>query len=190
MPKDKKPNITWMEGLLTLFNAQFPHGPNDPRWRGFSLGRQIIGSYIAEMLIKYALEDSGRTYGPHHNLYELFRNLPRPLRCEVERTYTAILNSLMESAWDIAKSVESLLQYLGPNPIKDTRYFWEPNRNHVHIFEHTSILIMPETIHCLIYALFIALHNYPNKPIVKRYNTVFMSLAEALERDQQRAEGA
>ena len=38
----------------------------------------------------------------------------------------------------------------------------------------------------LVYALFIALHNYPSKRIVKRYETTFRSLAESLKEDQQR----
>ena len=36
----------------------------------------------------------------------------------------------------------------------------------------------------LIYALFIALYNYPAKPIVKRYDTTFQSLAESFRKDQ------
>ena len=183
MAKSKKPNIVWMEGLLNLFNAPFPHKPHDPRELGFKIGRQIIGLYIVEMLLKYALDTHGTGHGENHDLPELFRNLPRKRRLAVEKKYRQILNSRTEWTWDVARSVDSLLRYLGKNAITDTRYFWEPGRNHV--AEHASILIMPETIHSLIYALFIVLHDYPSQPIVKRYETTFRSLKDSLEQDQK-----
>ena len=182
--KTEKPAIVWMEGLLDLFNASFPHKSNDPRATGFSVGRQIVGLYIVEMLLKYALDTSGVTHGRHHNLHQLFRQLSHQRRLAVERKYKQILNSRTEQTWDVAKSVDSLLQYLGKDAITDTRYFWEPDRNH--LSDHASILIMPNTIYSLIYALFIVLHKYPSEPIVKRYDTTFISLAESFERDQQR----
>ena len=88
--------------------------------------QQIVGLYLAEMLLKYALDHSGASHGQHHNLHELFRNLSRQRRRAVERQYTKILNSTMASALDVAETVESLLRYLGQNAITDTRYFWEP----------------------------------------------------------------
>ena len=179
----KKPDIIWMEGLLTLYEAAFPHGESDPRSMGFNLGKQVVGLYIAEMLLKYALEGTGRTHGDHHNLHELFRNLPRQQRKAVERKYKELLNSVFEWAWDVAESADSLLRYLGNNAITDTRYFWEGGRNH--LAEHASILISPRMLYPLIYALFIALHEYPSKPIVKRYDTIFHSLEESLRTDQK-----
>ena len=104
----------------------------------------------------------------------------------MERKYTELLNSRKKSAWDVEKSVDSLLKYLGKNAITDTRYFWEPDRGH--LAEHASIVFMPAAIYCLLYALFIVLHNYPSQPIVKRYDTTFQSLAESLERDQKRTQ--
>ena len=179
--KSSKPNIVWMEGLLVLFDAPFPHESDDPRRMGFSVGRQIVGLYIIEMLLKYALDDSGSSHGQNHNLHELFRNLPRPRRRAVQRKYLEILNSEVPWAWDVAESVDSLLRYLGENAITDTRYFWEPDRNH--LGEHASILFAPTMLRPLIYALFIVLHNYPSKSIVKRYDTTFQSLAKSLEED-------
>ena len=134
------------------------------------------------MLLKYASDDVGVVHGKHHNLQELFRNLPRQQRSQVERIYKQLVNSNKEWAWDIAKSVDSFLQYLGDNPITDTHYFWEPDRTH--IADHASILIMPNDIQNLVYALFIALHNYPTQPIEKRYDTKFPSLADSLEKDK------
>ena len=182
--KNRKPDIVWMEGLLDLFNASFPHDHDDPRSMGFSLGQQIVGLYIIEMLLKYALDDSGNSHGQHHNLHELFRNLSRPRRRAVERKYKEILNSEASWQWDVAKTADALLCYLGNNAITDTRYFWEPDRTHES--EHASILFAPRMLRPLIYAMFIVLHNYPSKPIVKRYDTTFLSLAESLKKDQQR----
>ena len=142
--KKGKPHIVWMEGLLDVFNAPFPHEDDDPRMAGFNVGKQIVGLYTTEMLLKYALDELGRSHGQHHNLHELFRNLPRPWRRAVERKYTEILNSEADWTWDIAKSVDSLLRYLGENAITDTRYFWEPDRNHVG--EDAPILFAPRML--------------------------------------------
>ena len=184
MAISKKPDIVWMEGLLSLFDAPFPHGPDDPRGRGFKVGRQIIGLYIVEMLLKYALDDSGASYRSNHKLHELFKKLSPGSSRAVEQKYKELLNSYQEWSWDVAKSADSLLRYLGKTAITDTRYFWEPNRTH--LGKHASILIMPDAIYCLLYALFIVLHGYPSEPFVKRYDTKFRSLAEFLEQDQQR----
>ena len=179
----KKPSIVWVEGLLDLFDAPFPHGNDDPRKLGFNVGRQILGLYIIEMLLKYALDDLGTPHGSNHDLNQLFSHLPRAKRRRVERKYTEILKSRTKQTWDIARSAESLLQYLGKSPITDTRYFWEPDRNH--LVEHASILVMPNEIRNLLYALFIVLHNYPSEPIIKRYDTQFMSLRESLLEDMR-----
>lgn len=184
--KNEKPNIVWLEGLLSLYEAPFPHDPGDPREFGFGLGQQIVGLYVAEMLLKYALDSWGGAHGQHHNLHELFRNLPRHRRRAVERKYRELLNETTEWTWDVSESVDSFLRYLGENAITDTRYYWEPNRTHLNHF--ASILIAPRMLHPLIYALFIVLHNYPSQPILKRYETVFLSLAESMEENHRRSE--
>ena len=172
-----KPDIHWMEGLLDLYGAQFPHGNDDPRMLGFNVGQQITGLYIVEMLLKYALDARGVPHGRNHNLLQLFRNLPRQQRRLVERKYKELLNSEVESTWDVAKTVEALLDYLGNDPITDTRYFWEPGRGHVASF--ASILIAPRMLRPVIYAFFIVLHRYPSKPIKKKFDTKFDSLADS-----------
>ena len=125
--RSKKPDIHWLEGLLTHFEARFPYDANDPRQMGFRVGQQIVGLYVIEMLLKYALDNAGVPHGQHHNLHQLFMHLSRQRRRTVERKYTEILNSEVESAWDVAETAESLLSYLGENALTDTRYFWEPD---------------------------------------------------------------
>ena len=51
---------------------------NDPRRMGFGVGQQIVGLYLTEMLLKYALDNSGVSHGHRHNLHDLFRKLSRP----------------------------------------------------------------------------------------------------------------
>ena len=178
----QRPDIVWMEGLLTLFDVAFPHKPDHPRRMGFSQGKQVVGLYIVEMLLKYALDYAGSSHGQHHDLQDLFRKLPRQRKRAVERRYREILNSEQDWAWDVAETADSFLHYLGGNAITDTRYFWEPGRSH--LAEHASIMIAPGMLRPLIYALFIELHNYPTQPIVKRYETTFVPLAKCLEEDQ------
>ena len=182
----KKPNIHWMEGVLAHFETKFPYAADDPRRLGFGVGQQIVGLYIVEMLLKYALDNAGVPHGHHHNLHQLFKNLSRQRRRAVQRKYTELLNSEFEWAWDVAETADSLLQYLGDNAITDTRYFWD--RTHI-----GDINPAPRMLRPLIYALFIALYNYPakpiravhhGKPIVKRYDTTFQSLAESFRKDQ------
>ena len=126
-----------MEGLLTLFQATFPHDADDPRRMGFGLGQQVVGLYIVEMLLKYALDDGV----PHGHLQDLFRNLSRQRKRAVERKYKDLLNSEFDWAWDVAETVDSILEYMGNNAITDTRYFWEEGRSHA--ADHASILISP-----------------------------------------------
>ncbi len=180
----EKPSVHWMEGLLTLFNAPFPYEREDPRLLGFFIGQQIIGLYAIEMLLKYALDNAGTSYGQHHNLQKFFKQLSPDNRRAVEKKYIEILNSKEAWTWDIAKTANSLLQYLGKNAITDTRYFPETDR--AHVSGSASILFAPRLLYPLVYALFIELHNYPNGSIEKRYDTKFESLAEALKQDQQR----
>ena len=177
-----------MEGLLTLFQATFPHDADDPRRMGFGLGQQVVGLYIVEMLLKYALDDAGVPHGQHHNLQDLFRNLSRQRKRAVERKYKDLLNSEFDWAWDVAETVDSILEYMGNNAITDTRYFWEEGRSHA--ADHASILISPRMLRPLVFSLFIVLHNYPSQPIVKRYDTTFISLAESLRKDQESIDDA
>ena len=80
--KSMKPVIFWLEGVLTFFNVPFPHDRDDPRRLGFNVGQQIVGLYLTEMLLKYALDHSGASHGQHHNLHELFQeHLPSAPPC-------------------------------------------------------------------------------------------------------------
>ena len=133
------------------------------------------------MLLKYALDNVNAGHARNHDLYDLFRKLPRPRRRAVERKYREILSSREKETWDFARSVETFLQYLGDDAITDSRYFWE--RPHT---AEISILFFPDKLYSLIYALFIELHNYPQQgSIEKRYATKFLSFEDSLSKDKK-----
>ena len=171
------PSIFWLEGLLDYFNVPFPHESKDPRSLGFHVGQRVIGLYLAEMLLKYALDNLNREFSHNHNLYSLFKTLPRPRRRAVAKKYDEILHNRVSSTWDYARSVESLLQYSGDNPLTETRYFWEARSR------HAAIPLSPGPIIPLVYALFIELHRYPQDgPLRKRHETVFLPFEDFLRK--------
>ena len=176
---NQKPSVVWLEGVLDYFNAASPHEPEDYRNIGFGVGRQIVGLYLTEMLLKHALDDLNQPYGHSHSLHDLFNALPRPHRNAVESKYSAILSGSVSEIWDFASSVASFLEYLGDDPMTDSRYFWERSRPH-----DISIVFSNTSLRLLIYALFVALHDYPEEgQYQKRYDTKFISFEDSL-RDQ------
>ena len=62
-----KPPLVWLEGILDYFNAPIPDGQDDPRRLGFNIGAQIVGLYLAEMLLQYKLDDLAIEYEHDHN---------------------------------------------------------------------------------------------------------------------------
>ncbi len=170
-------SVVWLEGVLDYFNASFPHGPDDPRRIGFGVGRQVIGLYLLEMLLKYALDNVHRPYNRSHNLHNLFSELPESDRRAVESKYSQLLSDGASEIWDFGKSVESFLVYLGEDPMTDSRYFWERARPH-----DVSIMFLHTGLSLPINALFIALHNYPEgQPLKQRYNTIFIPFEDSLK---------
>ena len=175
-----KPPVVWLEGILDYFNAPFPHGRDDPRRIGFGIGTQIIGLYLAEMLLQYKLDELSIEYEHDHNLQVLFNSLPESCRHDAESKYKQLLTHGVEQAWDFQRTVDSFLGFLGDGPITDSRYFWE--RDHG---PHRSILFLTPRLRDLIYALFIALHRYPEgTPLEKRYVTKFLSFEASLDKDE------
>ena len=169
--------VHWTEGLLVLFKTVFPYEDDDDRKIGFSLGRQIVGLYLIELLIMYALDECHITYKSDHNLRRLYGLLPLHKKRAVERKYRELLGHSHVSTWDFAKTAESFLDYLGNNPITDTRYFWK--RPHT---RDRSIIFLPDTLSPLVGALFIALHDYPQGgPIEQRFQTHFISFLDSLK---------
>lgn len=173
---NRKPSIVWLEGVLDYFNASFPHDREDPRHIGFGIGTQVVGLYLLEMLFQYALDSVGKTYNRNHNLLSLFSDLPDAHRYAVEQKYAQLLSDGVSEAWDFQRSANSFLEYLGEDPLSDSRYFWE--RNHG---PGMSIVFFGGGLRQLIYASFIALHDYPEgSPLQNRHKTRFLSFADSL----------
>ena len=169
-------NVVWLEGLLDYFNAAFPFDNDDPRSFGFAVGKQITGLHVVELLLKYKLDELKINYGHDHNLASLYCSIPECLRNESERKYREILSSFAREAWEHARSIESLLQYYGPDAITDSRYFWEPTG---HREGPMSIAFDSRSLYTLVYALFVTLHGYPEAGgPVKKYETKFIPLED------------
>ena len=162
----------WIEGLLDYFNMECPPDLADELRFGFNVGRQVIGLYIIEVLLKYTREGRRRPYRKDHNLSKLFRGLPPRDKKKIEKKYKLILRSNTRVALDVEKSVSALLAYLGHNPITSTRYFWE--YSHANI-KGMPILVAPHVLRRIIYAILITLHKYPQKGGIRaRFSTEFI----------------
>ena len=120
------------------------------------MGQRMVGLYLVEMILKYALDNSDRTFSRNHNLYGLFRRLPRPSKLSAEKEYA---NLMPKSPLRNARVQGDLAQYLkglGEDPITDLRYFWEGRR--------ANISLSPRSRIPVVFALLTALHEYPPQP--------------------------
>ena len=168
--------IYYLEGMADYFQVNHSYGKakDDHRALGWDIGRQIVALYLVEMLLKIDFERRGVTRNINtHNLAHLFRKLPKDCRDTVEQLYTRILNSEFEWTWDVCRTVECFLDFLGKNPIGKTRYPWQQ--------QHVGTLFAPGKLRPLISALYIGLHGYPyaKDSLDKRFDTQFRSFAES-----------
>ena len=166
----------YLEGMLDYFlmSHSYSDTQNDPRVLGWTIGRQIIALYLVEMLLRIDFERRGITRNiSTHNLAHLFRKLPKDRRDRVEQIYTKILNSEYEWTWDVCRTVECFLNFLGKKPIIATRYPWQQ--------VDKGTLFAPRLLRPLVIALYIALHGYPYKKgsLDKRFDTEFRSFSES-----------
>ena len=168
-----KAHIFWLEGLLNYFTAPSPHNQDDPRRLGFGIGRLIIGLYLIEMILKYAIDDLGRSFGSTHNLHSLFKKLPRPRQNSVEKKHLKWMNAKVPWTWDHARTVVSHLKFLGNDPLTDARYFWLSRGR-------GDVGLSAWTLEPLVHALFIELHDYPEgDPLLKKHQSQFRNLDAA-----------
>ena len=152
-----KPPVVWLEGLLNYFTTRCPHNQDDPRLLGFEIGRRIIGLYLIEMILKYAIDDLSRSFGSFsstHNLHSLFKKLPRPRQNSAEKKHLKWMNAKMPWTWDHAQKVVSHLKYLGNDPLTDARYFWLSRGRE-------DVPLSAWTLEPLVHALFIELTRLP-----------------------------
>ena len=144
---------------------------------GWNIGRQIVGLYLLELLLKKHLQDTNAGTGESHNLLGLYEKVGRVQRDKVERRYSELLRHV-EWTWDVCRTVPSFLGYLGTDPITDTRYFWSRKRSDR---DDASILIMPNTLVLLIHAMMHVLHGYANTKTKGLYQTRFVPLYDSMD---------
>ncbi len=126
------------------------------------------------MILKYAVDDLDREFGRSHNLLSLFKKLPRPRQRAVDKKYKKLLRHGVEVTWDHAKNVKGHLEYLGEDPITDTRYSWL-------VSKRENVPLSASTIVPLVSALFIELHDYSEGGrLANRHDTQFLPF-EALQ---------
>ena len=176
MNKARKPDIYWVEGVLVFFERPFPHDQSDPRRVGFEVGQKIIGLYLTELLLKYALDGRGVAYRNVHDLRYLYRKLPAGLKKRARQKYDEMLHNRWEWTWSFARTLDSFVKHLGKNPLRDARYFWRRD------YSSRPQLLSPGNLHTLVYALFTSLHGYPQNSLVvtRRYETRFVDFEKSL----------
>ena len=168
--------LYYMEGLADYSQANHPYESvkNDHRALGWAIGKQVVALYLIEILLRIDYERRGITRGTStHNLARLFRQLPKKSRETVETTYQRILHSEVQWTWDVCRTVQSFLAFLGKDPIVKTRYPWQQYPE--------GTLYSPDKLRPVIYALYIGLHGYPyaKASLEKQFDTEFRSFEES-----------
>ena len=155
------------------------------RLQGWQLGKQIIAQHLAELTLKVELAKHRPKVPHNHDLERLFKALPARRRNKAESVYSDILRNAVKETYDVLRTVESFLHFLGPKALVEIRYYWDEdavsNRLGVDFF---SNLISPHTYVHLVHALMIAFHDYPTQPLTPRYAIRFISLRDAVKEDE------
>ena len=174
-----KPRIESFEGVYDYYNTSKTYDDaSDPRRLGLAIGRQIIGLYFLEILLKYA----HRRFPHGHNLDHLYSSLPKLKRQEVEDKYQELLAAGIEETWDFARTADTFFDYLGKNPITEARYFWEDQFRRP---EDEPFILGNDILATLIAAVFIALHKFPEKDKSRpRFKTRFRSLKQSIHESE------
>ena len=168
-----KKYLYYLDGLAFFAGTECPKEEKRYIRMGWGIGRQMVSQYVVEMLLQIRLAKLGARQTETHNLVHLYRMLPEDDKNAVEKVYKQLLNAEVEWTWDVYETVASFLDFLGKNPIKKTRYPWQ--------LQHDGTLFSPESYRYLLYALFIALHEYPaaKGSLDKRFDTEFRSFTKS-----------
>lgn len=173
------------EGLIDFCQAAAPYEDTDDRRQiGWNLGRQIIAQHVVELALKVELAKHRPKVPKNHDLGQLFRALPQRRRNKAEKVYHAILKNSVAETWDVFRTIDSFVRFLGANPSVETRYYWDDNSvSNTLGVDSFANLISPQAYVHLVYALMIAFHEYPTKPPKDKFDTRFISLKDSLTKD-------
>ena len=122
------PNIAWIQGLLDFLKLPYPDEINVQTF-GMCVGKEIIGLYLIEILLKHTLYKFNIEYNKTHDIYKLFKSLPEQQQRKAEEKYTELINGELKQK-KIEKSIYSAIKNLGQNPITDARYFWDMSKGY------------------------------------------------------------
>ena len=162
--KPSKPDKEWLVGLRIYFAKRSGAAKGSGRGLGFAIGRQIIGLYLAEIALKYALDERDIDYQDSHDIEMLYLHLPEEERTNLRRGYTKILHSESGHAWDFQRSIDELIRHLAEDPFTVTRYYWDrpPEDGDV-------VLFHPERLIPLVDAILSELHGIELAPRKEAY---------------------
>ena len=167
-------------GLRFYFGAQSPRTQEDPRQLGFAVGSQIVGLYLAEISVTYALDECSIGYEEDHNLERLYLLLPEREKECLRASYQKILHSERGHAWDFQRSLDELLRFLDEDPFTVSRYFWDGTVN-----ERDGVLFSPRMLTPLIDSVLSDLHGFEARPKDNRFiERDFESFEESRKRRQ------
>ena len=107
-------------------DAECPNEEKRARRMGWGIGRQMVSQYVVEMLLQIGLKQQGVHRTETHNLARLYGKLLEDDKNMVEKVYKRILHAEVASTWDVYETVASFFDFLGQNPVKRTRYPWQP----------------------------------------------------------------
>lgn len=173
--------LFYVEGMIRHFEAEYPNDEQDGkgsqnRRMGWNISQQIVAQYVVEMLlrIRLVLNDFPDRELRTHNLRHLYNKLTDKERTSVEESYTRFLHNEVRWTWDEFSSVAAFLKFLGPNPIKNTRYPYQRGSG--------PRLFSARSYRPLMYALFVGLFDYPVRDKLEhRYDTEFRSFKDSLK---------
>lgn len=189
-PNDKRKNLMsgyllFIEGMIRHYEAVYPDDDqgraSQNRRMGWGISQQIVAQYVVEMLlrIRLVLNDHPDRELHSHNLRHLYNKLTREEQARVEGSYVKFLHNDFQWTWAELQTVASFLKFLGPNPIKSTRYPYQRGGSGVTLF--AARCYRP-----LIYALFVGLFDYPVRDKLEdRYNTEFRSFKDSIKNQQR-----
>ncbi len=172
------------EGLLDFCRARGTYDKDDRRLIGWNLGRQIIAQHMIELALKVELAKHRPKVPKNHDLGQLFCALPQRRRKKAEKVYCEELQNSVKETFDVFRTIDSFLKFLGHNPSVETRYYWdEDSVSNTLGVNHFVNLIAPDDYTRLVYALMIAFHDYPTNPMKHNFDTRFIPLKESVNKD-------
>ena len=181
-----RPNKTWMLGLRDYFTQQPSTTAKENTRLGFAIGRQMVGLYLIEIALKFALDERTIKYTKSHNIEVLFSSLPEDVRERLRCRYVRILHSEPGHAWGFQASIDDLVRHLAGDPITVTRYYWDSRTTKRGIVQFNPAMLV-----ALVDAILCELHGFdlgqPIEEFERDFQSFDASMVEMRKRDDSTA---